>query len=385
MNVALDGMPLGTQLTGVGHYTFEVARSVALAAPGDEFTLLSPLPASPSSLKLLKQRSPANLSFLNLGRGLLNRRWWSVGLPLHLRRSNYDLFHGTNYEIPFWSQSPTVLTIHDLSLFSHPEAHEPHLVRRAKWRLPMMASAASQIITPTQAVKCEVCERLNVNPDKVTVTAEAPRAIFVRRDAHETIETRARFGVDDDFILSVGTLEPRKNLQRLVDAYEQLLRTASQNLPQLVIAGGRGWLMDDFAASLAHRCLSQNIRFTGYLNDDELCGLYSSCKLFVYPSLYEGFGLPPLEAMACGAPVITSNIAAIKETAGDSARLVDPHRVDDIAKAIHELLTDDNARAHFAAAGREHVKNFSWERTAGKTLQVYQKLLQPRVTRKVSV
>ena len=385
MNVALDGMPLGTQLTGVGHYTFELARSVALAAPGDQFTLLSPLPASSSTLALIKEGSPANLSFVNLGRGLRNRRWWSVGLPLHLQRSNYDLFHGTNYEVPFWVPRPSVLTIHDLSLFSHPEAHQPNLVRRARWRLPLMAGAASQIITPTDAIKREVCERLNVNPDKVTVTPEAPRAIFARREAAETLETRARLGVDDDFILFVGTLEPRKNLQRLVDAYEQILRTTSVNPPPLVIAGGRGWLMDDFAASLAHRGLNERIRFTGYLNDDELCALYSSCKLFVYPSLYEGFGLPPLEAMACGAPVVTSNIAAIKETVGDSARLVDPLSVEGIADALVEVLSDENARAHFAAAGREQVKNFSWERTARKTLGVYRKLLEPRITRSESV
>jgi glycosyltransferase involved in cell wall biosynthesis len=384
MNVALDGMPLASQLTGVGHYTFELARSLALATPGDQFSLLSPLPLSPAVLEVIKQRLPANLSFKNLNRNLVNRRWWSVGLPLYLKRSNFDLFHGTNYEIPLWSKTPSVVTIHDLSLFLHPEAHEPHLVRRAKRRLPLMTRSASRIVTPTEAVKKEVCERLKIDAEKVVVTPEAPRAVFQKREHDETIDTRKRLGVGDEFILFVGTLEPRKNLQRLVEAFEIVLRTMPLT-PQLVIAGGRGWLMDDFAASIQRRGLSERIRFTGYLNDDELCALYSTCKLFVYPSLYEGFGLPPLEAMACGAPVITSNIASIKEAAGEAARLVDPLSPPAIATAITELLTDEEARQRVAAAGRERVKDFTWELTALKTLEVYRKLLEPQITRIQSV
>jgi glycosyltransferase involved in cell wall biosynthesis len=380
MNVALDGMPLGSQLTGVGHYTFELARSLSLAAPADRFTLVSPLPLSPDAVEGIKQHSPANLSFKNPDRNLVNRRWWSVGLPLYLRSAKFDLFHGTNYEIPLVSKTPSVVTIHDLSLFVHPEAHEPRLVRRAKWRLPLMARAAATIVTPTEVVKAEVCARLGIDEQKVVVTHEAPRAVFQRREPKETIETRQRLDIRDDFILFVGTLEPRKNLERLVAAFELVLRTTSLT-PQLVIAGGRGWLMDDFAASLQARGLEQNVRFTGYLNDDELCALYSSCKLFVYPSLYEGFGLPPLEAMACGAPVITSNVASVKEAVGDAARLVDPLNVDDIAKALTELLTDETTRKGFSEAGRKRVKSFTWERTALKTLEVYRKLLQPQSTR----
>lgn len=378
MNIALDGMPLGSQLTGVGHYTFELARSLALAAPADQFTLVSPLTTSP--FEVVNEPRPANLSLKKLERSLVNRRWWSVGLPLFLRRNRFDLFHGTNYEIPLWSKTPTVVTIHDLSLFLHPEAHEPHLVRRAKWRLPLMARSASKIVTPTEAVKSEVCERLNIDPEKVAVTHEAPRAVFTRREPAETVTTRKRLGIADDFILSVGTLEPRKNLQRLVDAFE-IVSKSTPLTPQLVIAGGRGWLMDDFAGSLKSRGLNEKIRFTGYLNDDELCALYSACKLFVYPSLYEGFGLPPLEAISCGAPVITSNIPSIKEAVGNAARLIDPKDTRDLAKAIIELLQNEEAQQQLAKAGRERVKNFTWERTALRTLEVYRKLLQPQTTR----
>ena len=374
MNVALDGMPLASQLTGVGHYTFELARSMALAAPADRFTLVSPLPASPAALELISDRAPANLTYLNLSRGLVNRRWFSVGLPLYLRRHDFDLFHGTNYEIPLWSRQPAIVTIHDLSLLLHPEAHEPRLVQRGRWRLPLMARSAASIVTPTEAVKGEVCERLQVDAEKVFVTPEAPRSIFTRREPAATEETRQSLGVEDEFILFVGTLEPRKNLQRLVDAFELILRTTSLS-PQLVIAGGQGWLMDDFAATLQQRNLDRRVRLTGYLNDDDLCALYSACQIFVYPSLYEGFGLPPLEAMACGAPVITSDIAPLRETVNGSARLIDPLDTEDLAKAIAELLSDGAARAYFSRAGVERAKGFTWDRTALRTLEVYRQVV----------
>jgi len=346
MNIALDGMPLASQLTGVGHYTRELARNLAVVAPSDSFTFIEP-------------------------RGLLKMRWWSLGLPLHLLRNSFDLFHGTNYEIPPWSRRPTVVTIHDLSLLLHSEVHEQQLVQRARWRLPLMAKSASKIITPSNSVKAEVCEAFAVNPDKVAVTPEAPRPEFRRREDPELLQ---RLGIDEDFVLFVGTIEPRKNLRRLVDAFDQLLRTTSLS-PKLVIAGGQGWLMDDFASSIKQKGLEDRVCLTGYLEDEDLCALYSSCATFVYPSLYEGFGLPPLEAMACGAPVITSRIPSLMETVGEAARLVDPHDVDDLVRAMIEMLSHAHVREHYAELGKNHVKKFSWEQTALKTLDVYRELL----------
>lgn len=346
MNIALDGMPLASPLTGVGHYTAELARNLAVVAPNDSFTFISP-------------------------HGFLKRRWWSLGLPLHLLRNSYDLFHGTNYEVPFWSRRPTVITIHDLSLLRHSEVHEQHLVRRARWRLPWMAKRASRIITPSNSVKTEVCETFGIHADKVAVTPEAPRPVFQRREDPELLR---RLGIEGDFILFVGTLEPRKNLRRLVEAFARVRRNTSLKA-KLVIAGGQGWLMDDFAALIKEKGLEDRICLTGYLGDGDLCGLYSACTAFIYPSLYEGFGLPPLEAMACGAPVITSRIPSLMETVGSAARLVEPKDVDDIARAMTEMLSDGKAREHYAELGNVHVKQFSWEETARKTLEVYREVL----------
>lgn len=377
MKIAIDGMPLGSQRTGVGHYTLELAKSLGLAAADDSFTLISPQPPSASTLDAIQ--SPPNLSYDN-AQGSLNRRWWSVGLPLYLSRSSFDLFHGTNYEVPFLSRTPSVLTIHDLSLLLHPEAHERHLVRRARWRLPLMVKAASKIITPSESVKQEVCEMFGIPPEKVVVTPEAPRLSFQSREDSRIVEVRKRLGIDRDFVLFVGTIEPRKNLRRLVEAFAQVRRATSMS-PKLVIAGGNGWLMDDFTSLIEQQRLADDIRLTGYLEDDELCALYSSCRAFIYPSLYEGFGLPPLEAMACGAPVITSRIPSIIETVGSAARLIDPCDVEDLARAITELLSDDKMREHYAEQGKIQAKKFSWEQTALKTLGVYRELLFPRTMR----
>ena len=346
MNIALDGMPLASPLTGVGHYTAELARHLAIVAPTDSFTFISP-------------------------QGFLKRRWWSLGLPLHLLRNSFDLFHGTNYEIPFWSRRPTVLTIHDLSFMLLPGVHRQELTGRSRWRLPWMASKASRIITPSNSVKKEVCEALQIPPDKVAVTPEAPRSVFKRREDPELLR---RLGIEGDFILFVGTIEPRKNLRRLVEAFDQVLRTTSLS-PKLVIAGGKGWMMDDFGSFIEKKGVTDRVLLTGYLQDEDLCTLYSACTVFIYPSLYEGFGLPPLEAMACGAPVITSRTPALMETVGNAARLVDPKDVDDIAHAMTEILSDQKAREHYAELGKVHVKQFSWEATALKTLDVYREAL----------
>jgi glycosyltransferase involved in cell wall biosynthesis len=374
MRIGLDGIPLAEAKTGVGHYTFELARSLALVAPSDHFTLVAP--RSPNSLTANEgQRSlPANLHYARLSPGLLNWRWWSLSLPFYLRWRPFDLFHGTNFDVPLWNRRPSVVTIHDLSLLLHADTHEGHLVRRGRRRLPLMARSATMIITPSQSVKQEVCAHLRIESHKVAVTPLAPRSIFRRVEREKTIETRSRLRIKDNFILFVGTVEPRKNLLTLARAFEEILRTTSLR-PQLVIAGKEGWLMNDFFSFIKAAGLGDLICFTGYLGDEDLRALYSSCSVFVYPSLYEGFGLPPLEAMACGAPVISSQVPAIIEAVGKAACLVDPKNVQDLAGAIVRLLEDRQGREQLSLSGIERVKEFTWERTARLTLEVYEEAM----------
>ncbi|MEP6922463.1 MAG: glycosyltransferase family 1 protein [bacterium] len=377
MRVGLDGYPLAAPPTGVGHYTLELAQALALLAPDDSFELISPFPFEPSIQKKLDEASPANLAAVNPRGATINRRWWAAGLPLYLWRNPFDVFHGTNYDVPLWNRKQTVVTIHDLSILLHPQNHQRHLVRRARRRLPLMARAATMVITPSESVKREVCEHLNINADKIVVTPEAPRRSFRPVPIEETVAVRARLGVEADFILFVGTIEPRKNLLTLMLAFDDVLRHSAIR-PQLVIAGGEGWLMDEFFSFVEKSGAGERVRFTGYLTDEDLRALYSSCRICIYPSLYEGFGLPPLEAMACGAPVITSNIPAIVETVGVAACLVDPLDVSSLAKTLVELWNDDARRGELSEMGQRRAATFSWERTARLTYQVYQEVLLRR-------
>ena len=373
MRVGIDGYPLAEPRTGVGHYTLELARALALISPSDQFELVSPAPFDPALLEEIEHAQLPNLHTANPRASSIRGHWWSVGLPLYARRAAFDLFHGTNFDVPLWKKRRSVVTIHDLSALLHPEKHRSRLVRRARLRLPLVVRVADMIITPTESVKREVCRHLSVKPDKVTAIPSAARSSFQPIPFAQTEEARRRLGVEDDFLLFVGTLEPRKNLLTLLKAFAQILSQSSLR-PQLVIAGGEGWLMDDSFAFIKKAALSERLRFTGYLSDDDLRALYSSCRVFIYPSVYEGFGLPPLEAMACGAPVIAGRIPSLQETLGSAARLVEPLDVDGLAKSIIEVLEDKNQREMLVAAGSTQAGKFSWEQTARLTLDVYHQL-----------
>ena len=370
MRIGLDGIPLASRKTGIGHYTLELAHAIAKLSSDDEFELLSPVPfISPL------EQPPTNLRQVEAAR----RRFWFVfGLPLYIRRNRLALFHGTNYEVPWWNGCPTILTIHDLSLLLHPETHESHLVRRARHRLPLMARWSTRIITATEFMKREVSEHLKIDPSKIAVTPYAHRHHFRPLERSETERTRARLGIEDVFILFVGTIEPRKNLITLLRAFAEVLKTTDLR-PQLVIVGQEGWLMGETLNYVQTEGLSERIKFTGYVSDRDLRALYSSCAVCVYPSLYEGFGLPPLEAMACGAPVIASDVPSLAETVGNAAVLVPPKDVQKLAQNLVEMIREEGKRESFSRAGLKWASQFTWERTAQLTLDVYSKTIHRSV------
>ncbi len=371
MRIGLDGLPLTSPRTGVGHYTFELARALALIAPEDQFELVAHQPLTDSALHQIEMDCPGNLRAISTRR---YRRWWAVGLPLYLKKVSLDLFHGTNYEVPLWNKRRTVLTIHDLSIWLHPDKHEDDLARRARRRLPIMARSAGVIITGTEYVRREICQNLGIGTDRVVVTPYAPRRSFQPMSSDDAHETKRRLGIEDDFILFVGTVEPRKNLLTLVRAFAQILRHTSHR-PQLVLAGAKGWLMAEFNLLVSRLDLGDRLRLTGYLSDAELRALYSACKVFVYPSIYEGFGLPPLEAMACGAPVITSSLPVFHETLGDAACFVEAMDVEALARTMVDLLESEERRHALSSSGQARAARFSWEKTAQLTLDVYHQIM----------
>lgn len=374
MRIGLDGLPLTSQKSGVGHYTYELAHALAVIDPETSFEIV--YPSTFSSIALTggdePRRPPSNLKSERVRVGALGRHWWSIGLPRYIRREKLQLFHGTNYDVPLRRNSATVLTIHDLSLLLHSETHPRRSVSRARRRLPLMARTADAIIVPTDSVHREVCEHLGDSPDKVFVIPEAARASFRPMDLVETATVRRRLGVRENFLLAVGTIEPRKNLRLLISAFEELARVQLDNDLQLVIAGGHGWLSGPLFQAMEKSPVRHRILLTNYLHDDDLRALYASCRAFVFPSVYEGFGLPPLEAMACGAPVIASRIPTLSETLDEAALFFDPHSGEQLVEAINQVTTNHELRQRLMDDGLRQAAKFSWERTAHLTLEVYE-------------
>jgi len=369
MLIGIDGIPLAFPKTGIGHYTFELAKALSQLTPANQFEILYP-----SSFAPIKEfEASSNLKTNRVPVGPVGRHWWSTGLPRFVSREGFSLFHGTNYDVPLWRRCPTVVTIHDLSQLLFPETHEKRSVKRARLRMPLMARTADAVIVPTEAIRAEVQQNLGIDKEKVFVVPEAARQVFkpIQFGAPNTA-TRRTFGIGDNFILTVGTLEPRKNIESLVTAFEIV---AQHNDAQLVIAGGRGWLSGPLFTQIAKSPARHRIVLTEYLEDEALRELYCSCRVFVYPSLYEGFGLPPLEAMACGASVIASRIPTLVETTGDAAILVEPKNIAELAEAILGLLNDPAAAEDLAKAGLERASQFSWYLTALKTMSVYEHVL----------
>jgi glycosyltransferase involved in cell wall biosynthesis len=380
MLIGLDAIPLTEPRAGVGHYTFELAHALARESPDDEFELV--YPSSYPPLDFIRSESlPRNLLETRVRVGALGRRWWSAGLPRYAGRRGLRLFHGTNYDVPLWGGTATVLTLHDLSLLIYPETHERRRVWRARRRLPLMARAADALIVPTEAVRREVCAHLRIAESKVFAVHEAARACFRPAEFSKTEAARRHLGIGPEFLLAVGTIEPRKNLLALVRAFEEVLRARPSSALQLVIAGGRGWLSEPLFEAVERSAARERIVPVGYVADETLRALYSSCRAFVYPSLYEGFGLPPLEAMSCGAPVIAGRTPAVEEVMGGGARLFDPRDTDSLTRTILELLDDEAARLALARAGLRRAARFSWQRTAQATLAVYDEALKRKLRR----
>lgn len=370
MHIGIDALPLAAARSGIGHYTFELARALADLTPEDEVDLVAPVSILTTDDE--NRRWPPNLHITQPRLGMFGWRWFLLGLRRYARERAIDVFHGTNYEVPFRKACPTVVTIHDLSLMLHPQTHLSAAVRRWRRRRRFMIRAATIIVTPTETVRREVCEHLGVPGADVVAVPEAAREIFMPIPYERTAATRKRLGITGDFLLYVGTIEPRKNLVTLVNAFREA-RGAIEGDIQLVIAGQKGWLADELFDGMTRE---PGILFTGYLPDEDLCDLYSSCRAFIYPSLYEGFGLPPLEAMACGAPVIASRIPSISEVVGDAAVLFEPTDTVALVRSITEVAGNDAFRKSLRETGLKHVRQYSWTNTARQMREVYNEAIR---------
>jgi glycosyltransferase involved in cell wall biosynthesis len=290
------------------------------------------------------------------------------------------LLHVT-YNAPPLCPCPTVVTIHDISFEHYPQFFSPRDRLILKTLVPLSARRARRIITVSEHAKGEIMACYDITADKIAVTYEAAGEQFRPITNPTALQTvRTKYGIPDGpFILALGNLQPRKNIRRLVEAFARLdlSQRKVQSLLQstLVIAGKAQWRESEIFQSVRDRGLEDAVILPGYVDDADLPALYSAATVFVYPSLYEGFGLPPLEAMACGTPVISSNAASLPEVVSDAALTIDPTDIDALAQALVEVLSSPERQEDLRQRGLRRVAQFSWDRCAAETLSVYREVL----------
>ena len=368
MRIAFDGTTLAPGRTGVGYYTEHLLQHLAreVESTGDEIVVVSNQPIDTQS------PLPKHVRVHDGHRFPIRIGWMQLRAARALEALRPDVAHFTNGMIPFGSPVSTIVTVHDMSLRLHPRCHP---LRRLLLNRPLMHVAirqAASIVTVSNSARRDLLRLHGVPPDRVSVVHEAASPAFRPiNDRARLGDVRARYGLPDRFILYVGTIEPRKNLLRLVEAFAYARWAGVPH--HLVCVGPYGWSSRDLAGKIERLGIRDAVHFTGYVPFADLPAIYNLGEFFVFPSLYEGFGLPVVEAMASGVPVLTSNTSSLGEIAGDAAETVDPTDIDAMAAAIRRLATDAALRRDYAERGLARSRAFSWARTAKEMLGVYQR------------
>jgi glycosyltransferase involved in cell wall biosynthesis len=306
--------------------------------------------------------------------------WHRLRLPLPVEwfTGPVDIFHSTDFVLPPVRQARTILTVHDLTFMRLPQCAEAGLRAYLNKVVPRSIERADLVLADSQSTKSDLIELLNLSPDRIEVVYAGVERRFRPMEGVMALQrVKKRYGLDFPFILSLGTLEPRKNFAGLIEAYA-LMRGKRQGMVdrglKLVIAGGKGWLYDKIFARVEELGLKDKVIFPGFIADEDLPALYNLAELFVFPSLYEGFGLPPLEAMACGTPVVTSDRPSLPEVVREAGLMVEATDSEALAEAMERVLADKDLRREMRERGLKQAQKFTWEAAAGKLLDVYNRL-----------
>jgi glycosyltransferase involved in cell wall biosynthesis len=353
---------------GISRYIYHLLTQLRALNGDDSFTVFvgrQPVDAALAPTPRFRLKAVG----LPTNRPAVRILWEQFLQPAALRRAGVDLLHSLAFAEPLLWEGPSVVSFMDVSFLRFPRAFN----RCNRLYLTTMARAAvrraNHLLTISEQTRQDLLDLLGARPEQVTVTYCGVDDAFRPHDPAAVSAFRARHELPEQFILYVGTLEPRKNVPRLLEAYARLRRQRAA--PPLVLVGGRGWQHAAIDARLDALELGDAVRFLGYVPAADLPLCYNAAGVFVYPSLYEGFGLPPLEAMACGTPVVASNTSSLPEVLGDAALLVDPHDPAALADALASALSDTPLRQRLRAAGLARARQFSWQRMAEQTLAVY--------------
>ncbi|MCA9887846.1 MAG: glycosyltransferase family 4 protein [Anaerolineae bacterium] len=377
VTITIDYTPAYEQGAGIGRLIRELTHALAHVDSSTEYKLF----VAGANKKPLPPLPGPNFSFRStrITPQWLARIWQRAHLPIPVEvfTGQHDLYHATDFVLPpTLPSTKTILTVHDLSFVKVPETASPSLKRYLDEVAPRSLKRADYIIADSIATKDDSADVYGIGPDKISVVYGAIQPDFRHIDDAATVQfIRDKYGLGSrPYLLAVGTVQPRKNYSRIIQALA-ILRSEGHDI-QFVIAGGKGWLQDEMYATMDATKMSDYVKLIGYADDADLPVLYSQAACVVFPTLYEGFGFPILEGMACGTPVVTSNVSSLPEVAADAAIIVDPYDVDAIADGIRRSLMDGALRDRLIEAGYQRASEFTWQKSAESLWQVYQHVLQ---------
>ena len=352
---------------GVSHYIEQVLIHLGHLDQTNQYSVYTTRGIDQQALGL-----PPNFRVLPSRLPTINPRvripWEQLLAPLLLRQNGADLFHGVLNVLPLACPVPGVVTVHDLAFIRFPQTFRAYNRTYLDFATRMSVRRAVQILAVSEHTKRELVGLLGVPAERVVVTPNAVRAHFRPPEPATLAAFRASKGLPERFVLYVGTLEPRKNLTTLLSAYAEIARR--HDVP-LLVGGGKGWLYDAVFQRLEELGLRERVHFVGYIEEEELPLWYAAATVFVFPSIYEGFGMPPLEAMACGTPVITSNSSSLPEVVGDAGLMVAPTDASAFATALDQVLSDAALHDDLRTRGLVRAQAFAWRTTAERTLAAY--------------
>ena len=374
--IALDYTPALKQAGGIGRYARELTGALAAIDNSTAYRLF----AAGAKITELPQPPAENFTWkpTRVSSEWLARLWHRARIPLPVEAftGSVDLFHATDFVLPpTLRRSRALLTVHDLSFVRVPSAASPPLKAYLDAVVPPSVDAADHILADSEATKADLIDLYKTPDNKISVLYSGVNPSFRPVENPDALQAvRLKYGLADvSYILSVGTVQPRKNYSRVVQALAALRQTGRDL--HYVIAGGSGWLQDELWETIERTGMTDYVHLLGLVADQDLPALYSGARMLAMTSLYEGFGLPVLEAMACGTPVITSKVSSLPEVAGKAALLVDPLDTDAIAEAILILETNDEARNQLIRSGYEQAEKFTWQRAARQLKSIYDDML----------
>lgn len=383
MRVLFNGASTIRPKTGVGHTTINLHRALTAVSPTDRFWLypgdgvrkLASQFLKPASRRTGSVSPPKPSSKPLFKRLVLDSARFGYAAHFHTvaRFGQFDLYHEPNL-VPFSTRLPTVVTIHDLSVILFPEWHPSDRVKRYEKAFARGVETAAHILVDSEAVRSEVIRVLGLDPSRVTTVHMGIDPAFRIRSKEEITAVRKRLGLPERYLLYVGTVEPRKNLTTLLRAYCDLPAGLRESCP-LILGGAWGWKSEPERELFESEARHRGVRYLGYVADEDLSSLYSGAVALLYPSFYEGFGLPPVEAMACGTAAIVSTADAIREVVGTQAIQIDPRDLPGWREAMRRAITVQEYLASYRREGLEYVARFGWDRAARTTLDVYRRVL----------